>query len=138
MKEALCVNVNGDVTGLDEITLQTLQGSVAGCVQAVNLSETVTLWCNEEGKVLGLPHNPYAQFFWDLAFGVYTDYIVGTVVFTGGTDEKGATRPLSDTEYVGIIEGVEKISELVAPKITVTELNPDFKTSFNNRRKDNK
>jgi hypothetical protein len=53
------------------------------------------MWCNEEGKMEGLAHNPVGQALWVQAFGA-TDYIVGDVVFTGGTDKDGETLPLSE------------------------------------------
>jgi hypothetical protein len=44
------------------------------------------MWCNEEGKLTGLPVNPVATAMWTRYFGE-TDVIVGNVVFTGGADE---------------------------------------------------
>ena len=89
-------------------------------MQAIDIATDMTMWCNEEGKLIGLPHNPYAQFMWDKAFGAHTDYIVGDVVLTGGTDSEGYTLGLTD-EQVQIINGiVKKVSEFVEPFIKVS------------------
>lgn len=93
---ALQVKTSGEVVELDLTadSLNTLQTAVGGWVQAVDLSKTVSLWVNEEGKLDGLPHNPYAQQFWDEAFGAGTDFIVGDVVLTGTPDQEGETQGL--------------------------------------------
>lgn len=91
----LKISTDGNVTELDSISLAVLQESVGGWVQAIDLRDDVTMWCNEEGKMEGLPHNPVGQALWVQAFGA-TDYIVGDVVFTGGTDRDGETLPLSE------------------------------------------
>lgn len=95
MSKALVINTDGTVAVV-EPTLDGLQASVDGWVQAVDLSGTLTLWVNEEGKMVGLPHNRYAQILWDEAYGEGTDYIVGNAVLTGGTDEDGNTLGLDD------------------------------------------
>lgn len=92
---ALKITTDGKVVELDSISLAVLQESVGGWVQAIDLRQDVTMWCNEEGKLEGLPHNPVGQTLWVQAFGA-TDYIVGDVVFTGGTNEDGETLPLSE------------------------------------------
>lgn len=75
------LEVNGD-------ELTNLQQIVGGYVQCVDLNEQVSLWCHEEGKMLGLPVNPYATTLWEAAYGS-TDVIVGTVAIAGGVDENG-------------------------------------------------
>ncbi len=76
-------------------TLEQMQAAVGGYVQAVDIAPDITLWCNEEGKMMSLEHNLFAQLLWDRAFGAGTDYIVGTVVITGGVDDEGETTGLS-------------------------------------------
>jgi hypothetical protein len=92
---ALKITTDGNVAELDSISLAVLQESVGGWVQAIDLRDDVTMWCNEEGKMEGLAHNPVGQALWVQAYGA-TDYIVGDVVFTGGTDKDGETLPLSE------------------------------------------
>jgi hypothetical protein len=68
--------------------LEFMQSAVGGYVQAVGLSESITLWCNEDGLMKGLAANAVATDLWSRAFGP-TDIVVGDVVLTGGSDEEG-------------------------------------------------
>jgi hypothetical protein len=94
-RKALVINTDGTVAVIDP-TLDALQGAVGGWVQAVDLTDTLTLWVNEEGKMVGMPHNPYAQLLWNEAYGENTDYIVGNAVVTGGADDEGEMVTLDD------------------------------------------
>lgn len=99
--------------------LQVLQTAVGGWVQAIDLDDSLTLWLNEEGKLVGLPHNPYAQFAWDKRYGAHTDYMVGDAVFTGGTDEEGATLGLDRDTADQIRMMVQQVAQMVEPRIEV-------------------
>jgi hypothetical protein len=81
----------------DGSMLKVLQDAVGGYVQVVDLKENLSLWCNEEGKMLGLPANHFATILWEKRFGK-TDVIVGNAVFTGGTDSEGQTLGLTDEQ----------------------------------------
>ena len=120
-KTALQVKTTGEVTELDlsSDSLQTLQTAVGGWVQAIDLASDLSMWCNEEGKLNSLPHNPYAQFMWDEVFGAHTDYLVGDIVLTGGTDSEGETIGLTQ-EQVDIMKlTVAKVQKFVEPSITL-------------------
>jgi hypothetical protein len=86
--------------------LKNLQREVGGWVQAIELTPTITMWCNEEGKLIGLPLNYAATRIWTKVFG-YTDAIMGKVVFTGGADDEGETLPLSKEDEQVILEWVK-------------------------------
>lgn len=118
---AIRITTQGEVSTLDMTTdsLQTLQTAVGGWVQAIDLSADMTVWCNEEGKLIGLPHNPYAQHLWDQAFGAQTDYLVGDIVLTGGTDEEGMTLGLTAEQEQTIRNMVAKVNEYTQPRATV-------------------
>ena len=90
MKTALRINTDftTEVLDLEEDSLKKLQGAVGGWVQAVDLRDDLTLWCNEEGKLIGLPTNVIGTHLWEKSFGM-TDMIMGDIVFTGGTDDEG-------------------------------------------------
>jgi hypothetical protein len=78
--------------------------AVDGWVECVELREElagISLWVNEEGKMNNLDYNSLATILWETSYG-FTDVIVGTAVVTGGTDETGATLPLTD-DQVNII-----------------------------------
>lgn len=100
MKKAVIVKTD-NTTKTVELTasneLAVLQEAVGGWVQAIQLTDTLTLWLNEEGKMEELAHNAIAQWYWDMAFG-RTDYIVGNAIFTGGFDEEGETIGLTDQQ----------------------------------------
>ena len=109
MKNAIKITPEGEVSIIDIAgdELSTLQGAVGGWVQAIDLDDAVSLWVNEEGKMLRQAHNRKAQALWDAAFGPETDYIVGTAVVTGTPDAHGNTRGLSQT-------AIDKLSATLA------------------------
>ena len=125
MKKALAITTLGEATIIDlnEGSLEKLQKAVGGYVQAVDLCEGVTMWCNEEGKMMSLPHNPFGQAFWETAFPVSefgrTDYIVGDIVLTGGADDEGDTLGLTSEEIDELLKSVKWVGDLISPSITV-------------------
>lgn len=125
MKKALAITTLGEATIIDlnEGSLEKLQNAVGGYVQAIDLCEGVTMWCNEEGKMMSLPHNPFGQAFWETAFPVSefgrTDYIVGDIVLTGGADNEGDTLGLTSEEIDELLKSVTWVTELISPRISV-------------------
>lgn len=125
MKKAIQIKTDGTFTELDisKNSLETLQQGVEGMVQAIDIAEDLTMWCNEEGKILRLPHNPFGQAFWEVAFPVSeygkTDYIVGDIVFTGGTDSEGETLGLSVAQVFQIRDLANAVRKIVEPQIVV-------------------
>jgi hypothetical protein len=86
---------------------QTIKHAVGGWLEAVSSTDdTLTFWCNEEGKLKGLQPNPAATYLWWAAAPHMTkqDILVGPVVMTGGADPHGETLGLTD-EQVSLIEG---------------------------------
>lgn len=103
MIRALQITTEGKteiITLLPDTQLEQVQKAVGGLVQAIGLDDDLTMWLNEEGKILKLPHNPMAQHLWDNQFGEGTDYIVGNMVLTGGADSEGETMSLSDKQVI--------------------------------------
>jgi hypothetical protein len=119
MKTAIQIKTDGTIAELDlsADSLATLQKAVGGLVQAIDLGE-FTMWCNDEGKMLSLPHNPYGQAFWTVAYG-NTDYIVGDIVLTGGADSEGETLGLTAHQAYRVRTVAQAVSELVGPRVTV-------------------
>jgi hypothetical protein len=96
MKTALRINTDftTEILDLEVDSLTQLQEAVGGLVQAADLRDDLTLWCNEEGKLInGMQVNSIATHLWERSFGA-TDIIMGDVVFTGGTDDEGDNLPL--------------------------------------------
>lgn len=100
MKKALQVTTENEFRVLDlgESTLKTLQEGVGGYIQPVDYGNELTMWVNEEGKLTGLPLNPTGTLWWASIFPNHLDYIMGDVVFTGGTDDEGDTIGLTDEQ----------------------------------------
>lgn len=115
MKAALRINTDftTEVLDLSNNEYQQLSGAVGGLIQAVDLKPDLSLWCNEEGKLVGLPVNLVCTHMWERAFGPGSDVIVGDCVFTGGTDEDGETIELSQAWIVQLQEFAEKFRRVV-------------------------
>lgn len=73
-------------------SLGTLQNAVGGYIQMLPLFETFegedcVAFCNEEGKLEGLPYNEAATKFWTLAADiVLDDFLVGDIVIVTGKE----------------------------------------------------
>lgn len=74
-----------------EDKLEIWQEIVGGYIEVVNLTDTILIVCNEEGKIKGL----------DINFAWHHDIIVGTVCFVGEDGEE--FRSLTDNEIESII-----------------------------------
>lgn len=107
MRKAAKVNVHGDLQVVDldapEGSLKVLQNAVDGWVEAIDLSDDLTMWCNEEGKLIGLITNRTATNIFRETFGA-VDVIMGDVIFTGGTDDEGDTLGLTDAQVQQLIQ----------------------------------
>ena len=79
---------------------------VSPLVQAIDISDDLTLWCHEEGKLLGHPRNATGSIVFDGAFGQGHDNIVGNIVFTGGVDDEGDTLGIPE----GLVEGLRRLA----------------------------
>ena len=90
-KLALQVTPAGVVTELDisSNSFSVLQTAVDGWIEAVDINDTLTMWVNEEG----LLRNDLALNLIGKTF--YSSPIMGTIVFTGGTNSKGDTLGLN-------------------------------------------
>ena len=74
-------------------TSELISASVNGYIEALRLSETCTLWINEEGKLQGLEPN----FLLTDTDGNTMDIVVGNVIFTG-LDCEGNVVSLTDED----------------------------------------
>jgi hypothetical protein len=107
--KALKINTDGTFEALESadefVGYSTLSDGVGGMIEAVTLSDTLTLWVNEEGKLNGLPVNVFATALFTSVFGS-VDIIVGDAVLTGGADDEGETLGLSG-ENLAFLEMVK-------------------------------
>jgi len=88
-----------------EITLDTLQTAVNGCIEAVFLNDNIIMYCNEDGINLELPLNRFATSYGHFQKRII-GYIVGDVVFAK-SDDNGDTIGLSQDEMNNIIDFIE-------------------------------
>lgn len=110
MASALVVTTDGKAIEKpidNDTAYEVIRDGVGGMIEMVVFNDQVTMWVNEEGKLIGLPHNKPAQAAFNEVFGSGRDFIVGDVVFTGGADEEGNTLGLTP-------EAVESVLDLVA------------------------
>jgi hypothetical protein len=110
MKAALRINTDftTEILDLEDDSLKKLQGAVGGWVQAVDLRDDLTLWCNEEGKLIGLTPNIIGTHLYEKNFAVQ-DTIMGDIVFTGGTDDEGDNLGLPFAWQVQLQELADKL-----------------------------
>lgn len=111
MKTALRINTDftTEILDLETDSLKKLQGAVGGLIQAVDLHDDLTLWCNEEGKLInGMLTNVIGTHLYEKNFGM-TDIIMGDVVFSGGTDDEGDNLALPTAWLVQLQELAGKL-----------------------------
>ena len=121
MKTALRINTDftTEILDLQEDSLEKLQGAVGGLVQAVDLHDNLTLWCNEEGKLInGMQQNVIGSVLYKKAFNV-TDIIMGDIVFTGGTDDEGDNLGLPYPWQIQLQELAAKLRNVYLEEATV-------------------
>jgi hypothetical protein len=110
MKTALRINTDftTEILDLEDDSLKKLQDAVGGLIQAVDLHDDLTLWCNEEGKLIGLTPNVIGTHLYEKNFAVQ-DTIMGDIVFTGGTDDEGDNLGLPFAWQVQLQELADKL-----------------------------
>ena len=105
--KAVILRANGPASLVDVIdgeedtdpNYQMLSDAVAGWIELVRVADDMVMYCNEEGKLMGLPYNHLATLVIKGAFEQtrrqFNDVIVGDVVFVGD-DGSPNTVGLSD------------------------------------------
>jgi hypothetical protein len=100
MTISLVIDPIGTITKVDLDGYEPLSETVGGLIQSVPANLAVTIWCNEEGKMLGQDFNIVATDFWQLFddYGCIAagDVMVGTVVVQGPVDEEGECTDVPD------------------------------------------
>lgn len=100
MKTALVVDAMGIQSTIDVESdcLKKLQTAVDGYIQPVDLTENLTMWVNEEFLLRdSFEPNLLGTAMYQSIGG--QSVIMGTIVFTGGTDPEGDTMGLNDADY---------------------------------------
>lgn len=112
----------GDTAEARKVRLKSLQGVVGGLIQLVPLeTEAVTLFCNEEGKLLDLP----ASAFW-IYEGRAVDTLCGALVAAGPSDDEGELTPITEEglealkrEARAIPAGMSGVIPIPKPRVAV-------------------
>ena len=100
MKRAIVVRPDGyEILDAPDETYEFISEHVGGWIQVVPCSSPVSVYCNEEGKIMDppLPPNRLAT----RSFGEWLqpgDIIAGNVVVLGQQDEEGYDTGLSDLD----------------------------------------
>ena len=110
MRTAVQVTVDGRIRVIDldtvESELSTLQDAVGGWIQALDVVGGMSMYLNEEGKILGLPINPVGTAYFVDTWGEGHDVINGDVVFTGLPDNEGETTGLTPEQLADVVDRV--------------------------------
>lgn len=97
---------------VEKTSLELMQKEVGGYIEAVTLPRRENapgfgLYCNEEGKLTGLPPNHRATLIARLGGAIGTrDHLAGDVVVYGGVDNAGEITGLDGRQesYLGILD----------------------------------
>ena len=110
MQTALRINTDFTtaILDLEADSLMQLQEAVGGLVQAIDLHDDLTLWGNEEGKLISLTPNIIGTPLYEKNFRV-TDTIMGYIGVTGGTDDEGDNLALPTAWLVQLQELAGKL-----------------------------
>lgn len=121
MKTALRINTDftTEVLDLSSNEYAQLRDAVGGLIQPVDLKPDLTLWCNEEGKLInGMEVNVIGTHLYEKSYSM-TDVIMGNIVLTGGTDGEGETLALPFPWLAQIEELAEQLRSARAGESTV-------------------
>jgi hypothetical protein len=125
VKTALRINTDftTEVLDLSSNEYNQLRDAVGGLIQPVDLKPDLTLWCNEEGKLInGMEVNVIGTHLYEKSYAM-TDVIMGNIVLTGGTDDEGETLPLPSTWLAYVEEIAERLRSARAGESTVHVVN---------------
>lgn len=111
MKKALVVDSNGFSLEIDveEDFLSKMQNAVDGLIEPIDLTNTLTMWVNEEFLFRrSFEPNLLGTAMYQSVGG--DGVIMGTIVFTGGTDSDGNTMGLSEEDLL-TIESIARVAK---------------------------
>lgn len=74
-------------------TLETLQEIVGGYIETFTIAKDAVIVCNEEGKLMGLPHN----------IDIRGESFVGNIIFAGIKGDEFTDIPLGNIDFVDVL-----------------------------------
>jgi hypothetical protein len=125
MKTALRINTDftTEVLDLETESYEQLRDAVGGLIQCVDLRDDLTIWVNEEGKLInGMEPNVIGTHLWEKAYGM-TDVIMGNIVVTGAPDDDGYNRPLSSAWVIQLQELAARLASARAGEVKIYDGN---------------
>lgn len=115
MKKAVVIPPQGEAYSIEipsesSSELAVLKRVVGGWIELVPTDMPVSVYCNEEGKIIGLEPNYRAtQLFGGLLHP--GDIIAGNVIVLGDIDDEGETLGLDDEIAISLVENAQRLSE---------------------------
>lgn len=85
--------------------LSFFQSIVGGYIEGISVAKDITMYCNEEGKITGLPINNLATWYVKNR-RQFDDYICGNIVFSK-IDSDGNEIGLDDLDVNNVIDYIE-------------------------------
>lgn len=84
--------------------LSAAQTVVGGWIEGVVLGEEATLYCNEEGKLQGMPLNPRATALCKAHKAIPGDHICGSAIVLGPANQDGDEQHAPDVLWDSAID----------------------------------
>ena len=88
MATGIIVRTDGTLQTREFDTYEEINEALSGYIEGI-FGEGWTGYCNEDGKLIGLPVNRAATWFAQHNGWNVPDFLVGPVIFFGPTDEEG-------------------------------------------------
>lgn len=133
MQYAIEIKASNDVNviempTIDDSGLGFLQSAVGGMIEHLDIrceNDSLDLWLNEEGLLLGLPYNAVASYLvsrtWlELHYPSDDAFIVGDVILTTTSDE-GDLKGMTQAQVQSVLDSITRYAEeRSVPVIDVT------------------
>jgi hypothetical protein len=125
MRTALRINTDftTEVLDLETESYEQLRDAVGGLIQCVDLRDDLTIWVNEEGKLInGMEVNVIGTHLYEKSYAM-TDVIMGNIVVTGAPDDEGYNHPLSQAWVVQLQELAARLASARAGEVKIYDGN---------------
>lgn len=102
--DALLIEPDGTIVEVSGLNGETISNAVGGFFQIIPVHNfgNLSMYVNEEGKLMGLPFNPYATGIVGPRNLLPGDYIAGNLWISGPVDNEGYETQISDDDAAAI------------------------------------
>lgn len=118
MSNFLFVKTNGSYGFAPNEGLESLQSAVDGWIEGIPLGNGAFMYCNEEGKLKGLPANLIATTLFQAHYGK-TDIICGDVAIVGDVSPSGDSDGADYDPPSWVVDRVKEEAKAFAPRCEV-------------------